>query len=281
MDILVLAPYEEKLIKALADAVNVKESEFILVGNRKTIIELFFKNKLSYMKFKIIEAVTDMEIVEEGKRILKTKDISYIIFGNINSYFQKKVLGIDNNKEMKTINVIDIPQIRYFLFLGNITENVSIDFEIKKQTILLAESVMKNLDIKKINVGMISSGNNKADILETKIIRMLFHDNNLDHINVFEVGSINNLFSKDTKFNIHKININLLVMRNYDSSRIFIDTLKTFSTVKIASLIIDHINAIDISKCADYDDVLFSILIMNKLSKNCHINKVQKVVNLN
>lgn len=67
-------------------------------------------------------------------------------------------------------------------------------------------------------------------------------------------------------------------MRNYEAARIFIDTLRIFTEAKIASILVGGKNyAIDLSETRNGSDILFSLLILNKINKEKKKANYQKL----
>ena len=55
-------------------------------------------------------------------------------------------------------------------------------------------------------------------------------------------------------------------MKNYDSSRLFLDSLEVFTKSKVATfLLAKDIIAIDCEETSGYDNIFFSLFIMDKL----------------
>jgi len=269
MKILVVMPYKEKLLRALDESVRLNLGYFILVGDKNIILEKCFKENIDSQQFIIYDFPKEIDAVEFCKDCLDTSKADFIMFGDIPTYYQTKILDEKDNYEIGEIEIIDLPFLKHFLFVSNNTKHLNCDFDDKKKSIIQADVLMKSLDIKKTNVAIISNMNNKTDILETNIIKMILKDNNFNNINLFDSFSISTLFSRINAVNIYNININLLIMRNYEASKIFIDTLNIFTNAKIANIIVsEQYYAIDTNLLRDYHNILFSIMILNKIAKN-------------
>lgn len=269
MKILVIMPYQEKLLKALDDAVNLNLSEFILVGHKNQILEKCFKENINSQNFIIYDFQDDLDAISFSKETLANQKADYVIFGDLPVYYQTKILDEKDNYEIGSIDIVDLPFLRHFLFVSSNSKHLNVDFDDKKKAIIQGDVLMKSLNIKKTNVALISNMNNKTDILESNIIKMILKDNNFSDINVYDSFNIATLFSKSNAVNIYNSNINLLIMRNYESTKIFIDTLNVFSNAKIANILVsEQYYAVDSNQLKDFHNILFSIMILNKISKN-------------
>lgn len=268
MKVLVVYPYTDKLLNALKESVELKLGSFTLVGDKSLIIEKCYKNNIQSKDFTIYDIDNDLEVIDFCINSLDDGSNDYIVFDNYPIHYQNKILKIDKNKELGNIDILDVPFLRHFIFVSNYSKNHNIDYEDKKISILQAHSFMKKLGIKKTNVALITNLNNKTDILESNIINMILKDSAIGNINIFDNFNIFNLFLKDSKVNIYKNNINLLVLRNFEASRIFLDTLNAFTNTKIASFIIGNTYAIDTKNIKDDNNIIFSLIILNKIHKS-------------
>ena len=64
MEILVLAPYEAKLLKAVSSAKKINLGDFTLIGNKKKIYETCFRNKIDCQEFEIIDCDEERDIID-------------------------------------------------------------------------------------------------------------------------------------------------------------------------------------------------------------------------
>lgn len=268
MKVLVIYPYSDKLLNALKEAIELRLGEFILVGDKSLIIEKCYKNNIRSKEFVIYDISDDLEVIDFCIDSLKDKTVDYLIFDDFPVLYQNKILKYEKDQDIGNVDVLDMPFLRHFLFVSNYSKNHNIDFEDKKVSILQAYELMKKIGIKKTNVALISNLNSKTDILEANIINMILRDSGINNINIFDNFNIYNLFLKDSKVNIYKNNINLLVLRNFEASRIFLDTLNAFTNIKIASFILGKTYAIDAKQIKDDNNIIFSLIILNKIHKS-------------
>lgn len=268
MKVLVLYPYSDKLLNALKEAIELRLGEFILVGDKSLIIEKCYKNNIRSKEFVIYDISDDLEVIDFCIDSLKDKTVDYLIFDDFPVLYQNKILKYEKDQDIGNVDVLDMPFLRHFLFVSNYSKNHNIDFEDKKISILQAYELMKKIGIKKTNVALISNLNSKTDILEANIINMILRDSGINNINIFDNFNIYNLFLKDSKVNIYKNSINLLVLRNFEASRIFLDTLNAFTNIKIASFILGKTYAIDAKQIKDDNNIIFSLIILNKIHKS-------------
>ncbi|MCK9470387.1 MAG: hypothetical protein M0Q88_01390 [Bacilli bacterium] len=268
MKVLVIYPYSDKLLNALKEAIELRLGEFILVGDKSLIIEKCYKNNIRSKEFVIYDISDDLEVIDFCIDSLKDKTVDYLIFDDFPVLYQNKILKYEKDRDIGNVDVLDMPFLRHFLFVSNYSKNHNIDFEDKKVSILQAYELMKKIGLKKTNVALISNLNSKTDILEANIINMILRDSGINNINIFDNFNIYNLFLKDSKVNIYKNNINLLVLRNFEASRIFLDTLNAFTNIKIASFILGKTYAIDAKQIKDDNNIIFSLIILNKIHKS-------------
>lgn len=266
--VLVIYPYSDKLLNALKEAIELRLGEFILVGDKSLIIEKCYKNNIRSKEFVIYDISDDLEVIDFCIDSLKDKTVDYLIFDDFPVLYQNKILKYEKDRDIGNVDVLDMPFLRHFLFVSNYSKNHNIDFEDKKVSILQAYELMKKIGLKKTNVALISNLNSKTDILEANIINMILRDSGINNINIFDNFNIYNLFLKDSKVNIYKNNINLLVLRNFEASRIFLDTLNAFTNIKIASFILGKTYAIDAKQIKDDNNIIFSLIILNKIHKS-------------
>lgn len=267
MKVLVINPYTDQLLYALRDAVELKLGSFMLVGDKSTIVEKCYRNNIPSKLFTIYDIVDDFDVIEFANDLLDKNECDYLVFDEFPVQYQNKILKCEDERCYGNIDIIDIPYLRHFIFVSNYSKNHNIDFEDKKQSIMQARGFMHQLGIKKTNVALITNLNNKTDILESNIINMIIKDSGINNISIYDNFNINNLFYRDSKVNIYKSNINLLIFRNYESSRIFLDTINTFTNFKIANFIIGDVYGIDAKNFKDENNLVFALIILSKIYK--------------
>jgi len=269
MNIAFIMPYEINTIKTLDQALRLNLGNFILIGDKKKLMENCFKANIDYNRFIIYDCPEELEALQFSHDFLKKGRCDYIAFGIVPPSYFNKVMGLKEAVQIGSIEVIDLPMLRHYLFVSNYSRHLNVDFDDKKRAIIQAELLINALNIKTINAAMITNLNNKTDLLETNIIKMILKDDKFDNINIFDSFTLSNLFSVDYPNNIYQSHINLLIMRNYETSRIFIDSLRIFTDAKIASILVGgKYYAIDFSETKRNDDILFSLYILNKIVKN-------------
>lgn len=266
MRVLAILPYQPKLLKALADAVKLEIGSFILVGDKTKIIESCFRANIDIGIFVIYHYQLDIDSIDYARQVLKERKVDYLLFGDVPEMYQIKILGAHDALSLGNIDIIDLPIIRHFVFLANHSRHYYVDFQDKKEAILQADQLMKKLGIKKTNCVLIINPSIKTDVLEFNIIRSLLKegDNDIE----FNHQDLMSLFSEKSDLNIYQHNINLIIMRNHETSRILVNTISAFLKARIGSLIYsDYYLAIDSSVLDDREDIIFSLLILNKLAQ--------------
>ena len=272
MRILAMMPYQKNLLSALADAVAFGLGTFILIGDKKKIIETSFKENIDYRKFTIQHFPLDADAIEYAKILVDKNQIDYLIFGDIPEIYQLNILGERDSLALGSIDIIDLPQLRKFFIVSNINRNFYVDFEDKKEAILQARPLMKGLDIKKINVVLLANSTNKSEVLESNIVKMLVKESKLSDVEILGIQELSSFLSLESNFNIYNSGANLLIMKNYELSRVFINTLIAFSGARIASFIVSKNRlAIDYSLTKSKDNILLALIILEKL----HFKKIK------
>lgn len=266
MKTLVINPYSEKLLNSLKEAYLLNLGSFILVGDKINIIEKCYKCNIESKIFTIFNITDDFEIIEFSLNLIKTNKIDNIIFGDFPVKYQYKILNLDNEK-YKSIDIIDIPFLKHFLFISLYTKKNVIDYSIKMDAIIQAEKLMGILGIKQVNVALVNYYNTKVDFLENSVIDISLKKNGYKNIKIYDAFDIYTLFSFEAKVNIYTTKINLLIFNNYETTQIYLDTLKTFTSVKTASIMIGDLYGIDTRKIKNNQDLIFALSILKKMSE--------------
>lgn len=268
MEILVLAPYEAKLLKAVSSAKKINLGDFTLIGNKKKIYETCFRNKIDCQEFEIIDCNEERDIIDFTKKYL-LKEVAYVIIGNISYYYQKQLYSIKENDDFNYINIIDFPLINHFLFVSNFSHRERVDFEDKKKSIIKAYNFMNKLGIKRANAALVTSIKTKAEVLESNIIKMILKDCNYRMINIVDSYKLYDLFEQNSLVNVYKNNINLLIFKTFESSNTFLETLNVLGTCKIGSILTYNNNyIIDTADIKNEHNIIFSMLVLLKVLKN-------------
>ncbi len=266
MEILILAPYEAKLLKAIASAKRIKLGTFTLIGNKKTIYETCFRNQIDCQDFDIIDCPNELDIIEFSKKHL-LKDVAYVINGNVSYFYLKKLYSLKENNDFNYINIIDFPLVDHFLFITNFPQKLHVDFDDKKKAIINAHLFMNKLGIRKTNAALVTNVRTKADTLESNILKSVLKDNQM--INILDSYKLFDLFEKNSFVNIYKNNINLLLFRNYETSSTFLETLNVLGNCKIGSIMTCNNNyLIDTSEVKSENNIIFSMLVLLKVLQN-------------
>lgn len=265
MKVIAVYPYSDILLNSLKESIKIGLGSYALVGKKAQIIEKCYQNNIRAKDFIIYDIDNDFDVIDFCINSLNDGSCDYIIFDDFPMQYQEKILKKTKDKEIGNLDIIDLPSLRHFVFVSNYTKNHNIDFEDKKTSILQAYEFMQKLDIKKINVALICNICNKTDILEANIISMILKDYGLERINIYDSFNIYNLFLKNNSINIYKNNINLLIFRNYEASRIFIDTLNAFTVAKIGSFLIGDYIGIDLKNMQDDNKIIFALMVLNKI----------------
>ena len=155
MKIVVVAPYEAKVLKTVEALEKVKLGEVLLVGCSELIRKVIDEEKMR-INSKIIEA-SEEDLVIKTRELIDEQTI--VIFDCVMEHQQKLILGINNYEESEELNyfyVIDIPDLKHFVFVSNHSKKRHLDFDDKKKAILSIFDFMNSLGIKKSNVAYIA-----------------------------------------------------------------------------------------------------------------------------
>jgi len=271
MKTLVINPTKEKIFESLKEATLLNLSHFLLVGDKAKLIEKCYRYNIDSKLFSIYNITDDFEIIRFSQELILNTKIDQIIFDDFPQKYQNQILNL-NDENYKVIDIIDIPFLKHFLFVANISKKQVNDYSDKKDTIYLAKDFMQKLGIKQVNVALISYENTKVDYLEASLVDLhIKKDGNLN-IKIYDDFNIYNLFLFDSRINIFNSKINLLVFKKYEASQIYLDTLKIFSNNTFASIILGDVYGIDFKKLKGKSDLLFTLSILEKI----YSEKVEK-----
>lgn len=274
MNIIALAPYSAKIIKSLSGIKKIELANIIVIGNKKRFLRVCEENNIE-STFVIHDLEVENLIIQKAQEIYQASDL--IICGEISMYYKKKLCNVLDNEEFQYLNIIDLPDLRHFLFVCNYNNYRNIDFEDKKKAILEASKFMNGIGIRKTNVAFVSNTNSKADALEANIIRMILNDTKhhdlLQYhqrvIKIYDSYKLFDLFNRESNLNIYKNNINLLVVKSIEVSRMFVDALSVFGNCKVGSLLTYKDKyIIEGDELKDEENILFSTLVISRVIKN-------------
>ena len=82
-NILVLAPYEKYILKAIDEYQNQKRLKFIIIGDKKVISGECLKLGIVLRHVEMIDISGEVEICLYAKSIIEKNDIKRIVFGDI------------------------------------------------------------------------------------------------------------------------------------------------------------------------------------------------------
>lgn len=274
MNIIALAPYSAKIIKSLSGIKKIELANIIVIGNKKRFLRVCEENNIE-STFVIHDLEVENLIIQKAQEIYQASDL--IICGEISMYYKKKLCNVLDNEEFQYLNIIDLPDLRHFLFVCNYNNYRNIDFEDKKKAILEASKFMNGIGIRKTNVAFVSNTNSKADALEANIIRMILNDTKhhdlLQYhqrvIKIYDSYKLFDLFNRESNLNIYRNNINLLVVKSIEVSRMFVDSLSVFGNCKVGSLLTYKDKyIIEGDELKDEENILFSTLVISRVIKN-------------
>ena len=260
MRLVVLAPYSKQIIMALNSCSKVCELDICLVGEEKRIKDLCLDSEFDY---KLYSVSKEEEIIE----IVRKLENSVLLIGDMQEFNQRKILKLKED-ETGVINVFNVQGFENYFFTSSFSKKKNLYFEDHKKSINNARIFMESLDIKRINVGLISSNVTKSDILESNIVKMI--GNNSHNMRILNPMTIKAALECKDK------NINLMVFKNYEAAKIFKETISYFSYSTVAS--ISYIDStlhssfypffIEYKENLNNEDLIFSLLMLEKAYKN-------------
>lgn len=267
MEIYVLKTYDKKLLNVIGLANRMRLGSFIIIGDVKKINNVCLEEEIMLDEIEIIDAIDDNEIIKIMNERNNSLEKRIVINGDMSNYCLKKALSQNFVNDYNYINIIDLPYLKHFLFVTNFNQKNSADFNKKKKAIYDATNIMNLLGIKKINASLVAYNKNRIEELESNIIKMIIDNDKDQKINLLGSQQMYDLLSPRSVTGIHNCDINLVILDNYDATKIFIDTLLVYANCKIASIFYsDNFYMIDTkSDNLDKNNMLFTILIINKL----------------
>lgn len=269
-NILVLAPYEKYILKAIDEYQNQKRLKFIIIGDKKVISGECLKLGIVLRHVEMIDISGEVEICLYAKSMMEKNDIKRIVFGDIpQTYFQKIMLA-DSSDDIGTINIVDIANSDQYVFISSGNRSNHSDFDDKKRAIIQAHSLMSQLNIKKINACLIYP-KRRNDSLESKIIKMIINDLDIKNLEILDYHELKDIFKNELYGDDR---INLLVMKNYDATKVFIDSVDIFMKCMISHfLVYKDVLAIDALDGDSLDNIKFALKIFDNLSSKRYIDE--------
>lgn len=270
MNILVVNPYQRKVLRAIEGLEKINVGEVKIIGDEKRILPILSEEKIK-LRCCVSNICDNDSIVREARKIIDDRTI--IVFGDIEEHYKNRILGLDSSNDINYFYIIDLLELQHFIFVSNYSKKRYLDFEDKRKAISAIFEFMKVLGVKKSNCALITDKKVKSDILEVNLIKMILKDDLAKSINILNPCQINEVFDQNSECNIFNRHINMLVFKNYDITKTFIDTLNIFSgsftsnnyQSKTASICRTSDSLfVDTMDQKDEKDILFSILLLSK-----------------
>lgn len=267
-----IAPYEDKYLRTCENLERIDYCDVTLLGDYDKINDTLCKMHMD-TNIRIIDLKSEDNILN----YLKTKDLktTIIILGCVSETFSLKLFQDRMVKDGKvyslSINemfVIDIPKLKHFIFVGNAYGNKNYEMIDKRKNMLLLYKFMRKLGVSKANVTLIKNDWRNNDTLEYSLIKMILNDNLNKSINIMNPCRISDLFNISNKHNIFSSNVNVLMFKNSDITKTFIELLQLFTNFRIGNICeYNDLFFIDGSKAKDEENIIFSILLISKCLK--------------
>lgn len=274
MNVFIVCPYEEKYLRTCENLERINFCEISIIGDYEKINRIACDKRIK-IKSRIIDIKSEECIVN----YLKTKDkkTSIIVIGLINESYQKQIVN-NTAKELplNSFYVIDIPKLRHFIFVNTASNNRTYEMTEKRKGMISLHKFMKLLGIYKANVALITSDTKKMESIEYNLIKMILKENLNKQISFINPCKISDVFNLNSKYNIFESNINVLMFKNTDVAKTFIELLTLFTSYRIG--IINEYNGnyyIDGCKIKDEENIIFTILLISKcINSREHILKL-------
>lgn len=257
--VLVIAPHNSQILGAVSDYANITSLNFVLLGSKKIMDEICYNYRLNLSKCEIIDIEGEVEIALYARGYIEKNKIKYLVFGMMPYVYYQKIMNVQS-KQVESLSIVDTLIKDKFIFVSSGAKHATIDFDDKKTSIIHASKIMSELGIKYVNASLVYP-NKINDNIETKIIKMIIKDLDIKNLNVTDYKTIKDVFHNDN------VDINLIVMKNYELSRLFLDSLDLFTDSKVCSLLLyNQLVAVDCEDCDSYDNIFFALFIIDKLS---------------
>lgn len=273
MNVIIVCPYEEKYLRTCENLERINFCEINIIGDYEKI------NKLSCDKrVKIKSRIVDIKTEECIVNYLKTKDKkkTIVIFGVFPEIYQKQIMN-DGIKVLpqNTFYVIDIPKLRHFIFI-NTSNNHTYEISEKRKGMITLYKFMQLLGINKANVALITNDTKKMESIEYNLIKMILKENLNKQISFINPCKITDIFNLNSRYNIFESSINVLMFKNADVTKTFVELLQLFTPYRIG--VVNEYNGsyyIDGCKIKDEENVIFTILLISKcINTKDHILKL-------
>lgn len=270
--IIVLAPYELKVLAAITDANLLNLASFILVGDKNKIIMLCLKHNINYHLFDIYDEVGDFNVCFKAEELMLDYSIDYIITGNISKEVIKFMIANLNDKILSNTYITSLPFVNHLLFYCY-TEFPHLDFDDCGIALYETYKLMNDLEINKTNIAIIEKDHSHNKKMETELIKMYWKDKLRLSNNIYTGVSMSEIFDRKSQVNVYNNFINLILLRECNEINSFIHALNTFNNIKASNIsITNKYKIVDTIGFVSSDDILFSIFLFNKLIRN-KINK--------
>lgn len=263
--ILVLAPYELKILTALTDANLLNLASFIIVGDKNRIIMLCLKHNINYNLFEIYNEIGDFNICLKAEKIISENNIKYIITNNISKEIVKFMIDNLDDKILSNIFITSLPFVNHLLFYCY-SEFPNIDFDDCSIALYETYKLMNELKINKTNIAIIEKDRTNNKKMEVDLIKMYWKEKlQLNH-NIYTGVSLSEIFDRRSSVNVYNNLINLILLLEGNEINSFLYALNTYNNIKATHIsLTNKFKIIDSSSIINSDDILFSIFLINKL----------------
>lgn len=263
MNVYMIFPYQEKYLRMCESLEKINYCEINILGDFEKINKII-KDKKIKLNSKITDIKTEDTLINY-MNLKKTKK-SILVFGDIDEFYQKQIIKKDKiDQSVNHIYVLDIPKLKHFIFVNTTYTNRNYDMTEKRRSMTSLYRYMNLLGITKANVALITSDTRKMETIEYSLIKMILKEKLNNSISFLNPCRISDLFDIYSKYNIFTSNINVMMFKNADVTKLFIELLQLFTTYRIGVICeLNDTYYIDAKKIKDEENIIFTILLISK-----------------
>ncbi len=246
--VVVIAPYDKNMLKAIFNAMVIDLINIVVVGAKTQIVSLCQSIHLNANLLEIVDCSEEKNINNEVQKILNEQNVQGIVYGHYENLVAEKIL-----KPEFEVEILNFTICKQLLFIANCYQGDNNKITDKKDFILETKKVMNDLMIYNHTIGLVTEDKNKVMEMEKKVLKKTLCNCKIDIISTKQ---------------IFKGKHNLIVFKNNDASTIFTETAKMSMQVK----------SIKIKKASnyylvdafekDFKDIFFAFILLSKITLN-------------
>ena len=161
-DLIVASPEDTSILIAINDAFQMGLIRPVLVGNKKKILDIFMELGISKNGYEIYNAVDKKDAALMSVKLVSKQENSILMKGLVDSItlideVEDKEHGLNTDKFLSHIGVIDIPNYHKLLFISDAELNVKPNEEEKCKIIKNTLDFVTSLGIYKPKIALVSA----------------------------------------------------------------------------------------------------------------------------